>query len=56
MLSDSAAALVVGGVGETCSLSGLVLIPLGMLGILGDLESLAAIAAGLLLLLCQCSC
>ena len=54
VLTDSAAALAVGGSEEACSPAGLVLIAIGMSGILGPTESIATIAAGILLLLGPC--
>ena len=56
MLTDSAAVLTVGGSEDTSCLAGLALIAIGMSGILGSAESLAIIAAGILLLLGPCLC
>ena len=48
--TDSAAVLAVGGSEDAGCLVGLALIAIGMSGLLGTVESLATIAAGILLL------
>ena len=56
VLTDSAEVLSVGGSEDAGCLVGLALIAIGMSGLLGTVESLATIAAGILLLLGQCLC
>ena len=56
VLTDSAAALAMGGSEEACCLVGLALIAIGMSGLLSTVESLATIAAGVLVLLGTCLC